>query len=606
MENTRLLITCLLVSMIAAGFATTATLSRAQSQELPTKSEVAAAMQKVNDYWMSIHPDPAHNSWWHNGWSRSAYFTGDMAHYLMTGDVRYLNFARDWAERHNWQLNEGCYTTNADDQCAGQTYIALYKLNPVPSKISCITTSINNSETEDWWWIDAMYMAMPIYAELGVLYDDPTYFEMMYERYEDTKVRRGLYDTDEGLWYRDEGYKYPGNQTPNGEKIFWSRGNGWVFAAHARVLEVLPIDAPHRDEYIATFQAMAEALKAVQRPDGFWNVSLADPNDYPGPETSGTAFFTYGMAWGINNGYLASSGYGATVAKAWNAMVNTAVHPNGKLGYVQGVGQEPASSQPVTYDNTEDFGVGAFLLAGSEVYEMGNNLALNQPVTCSSEPEPENGCTNAVDGNLDNRWSASTFPQWIEVDLGAVYSVDRIRVHPYQNRAYRYYVEVKATSSGTYTTVVDRSGNTQSGLVIENTFPVTDARYVRLRVIGAHGYSGNWVSIREFEVFGSELALTLHGIPADQAIHLSWGVNVTLPVTSTWQIAYDGPAGDQPSPITDIVSSTHTYTLTGLTNYTWYTVTLNAMLDSTACLTDTVTVMPTDHLVYLPLVLRAY
>jgi hypothetical protein len=100
--------------------------------------------------------------------------------------------------------------------------------------------------------------------------------------------------------------------------------------------------------------------------------------------------------------------------------------------------------------------------------------------------------------------------------------------------------------------------------------------------------------------------LNLHGEPAAEAIHLTWEVEGALPVTTTWQITYDGLAGDQPSPITGIISPTRAYTLTGLTNYTWYTVTLNAMLDSIPFLTDTVRVMPTDWLVYLPLVLKAY
>jgi unsaturated rhamnogalacturonyl hydrolase len=209
-------------------------------------------------------------------------------------------------------------------------------------------------------------MAMPVFARLGVLRGDPAYFEAMYALYHDTKVGRGLYNEQDGLWYRDESY-LPPRTTPNGRPIYWSRGNGWVFAAHVRVLQELPADDPHRAEYLATFQRMADALRRRQRPDGFWNVSLDDPGDFGGPETSGTAFFTYGMAWGISAGYLDRATYGPVVVRAWNGMVRTAVHPDGFLGYVQFIGGEPASSQPVTYDTTADFGVGAFLLAGSEV-----------------------------------------------------------------------------------------------------------------------------------------------------------------------------------------------------------------------------------------------
>jgi rhamnogalacturonyl hydrolase YesR len=174
-----------------------------------------------------------------------------------------------------------------------------------------------------------------------------------------------LYDTAIGLWYQGAGFIKP--------KIFWSRGNGWVMAAHARVLEHLLAGDPHRNEYITTLQNMAAALAARQRADGFWNVNLpapGTPETYPGPETSGTAFFTYALAWGINQGYLNRDTYTPVVLKAWDGMVRDAVHPNGKVGYVQGVGNDPSDSQPITYESTELYGVGAFLLAGSEVAKL--------------------------------------------------------------------------------------------------------------------------------------------------------------------------------------------------------------------------------------------
>ena len=219
----------------------------------------------------------------------------------------YLDYALLWATNHAWGLNGGTSTTNADNHCAGQTYIALYDIDRIPGRIADITTCIANmvgsSQVTNWSWIDALHMAMPVFTRLGVIHVDTDYFDKMYALYDDTKTRRGLYNATEGLWYRDQGYKPPAS-TPNGQPIFWARGNGWVLAALAKTLEYLPVTDPHRAGYIATFQAMAAALKDVQRTDGFWNVSLADSLDWPGPETSGTAFFAFGLAWGINNGYL--------------------------------------------------------------------------------------------------------------------------------------------------------------------------------------------------------------------------------------------------------------------------------------------------------------
>lgn len=342
------------------------------TQQLPSKREVISSMKLVNNYWIAQNTDPGNNQW-----ARAVYFTGNLDFYKIYPKDTYLSYANLWANNWGWALNGGTSTRNADNQTAGQAYIDLYNMDAVkqPSKISAIQTSIHNmivgTKTDDWWWIDALYMAMPIFTKLGVLNNDDSYFSRMYDLYYNTKVTRGLYNSTEGLWYRDESFDPP-FYTPNGQDSYWARGNGWVFAAHVKVLQQLPANNINRTEFIGTFQKMAQALKERQRTDGFWNVSLDDPNDYGGPETSGTSFFTYGMAWGINNGILDSATYYPVVAKAWNALTSTAVQPGGLLDYVQGVGSNPASSQPVTVNSTADFGVGAFLLAGSEVVKLAN------------------------------------------------------------------------------------------------------------------------------------------------------------------------------------------------------------------------------------------
>jgi rhamnogalacturonyl hydrolase YesR len=120
------------------------------------------------------------------------------------------------------------------------------------------------------------------------------------------------------------------------------------------------------------FLKMSEALAKVQRPDGYWNVSLHDPNNFGGKELTGSSMFVYGMAWGIRKGILDKKKYLPIVQKSWKAQIK-AVHKNGFLGYVQGTGKEPKDGQPVTFDsmpNFEDFGLGAFLLAGTEMMKL--------------------------------------------------------------------------------------------------------------------------------------------------------------------------------------------------------------------------------------------
>lgn len=354
----------------------------ANAQPLPPKADIMATLKKVNDYWLSTHTNPGIIDW-----MRAAYFTGNMAVYKISPDKKYLDYANLWGTNANWGLLGGVATRHADNHCVGQTYIDLYETDviKIPKKIADITTSIHTMATgaksDDWSWVDALYMAMPVFTRLGVMKNDISYSNKMYALYYNTKNTRKLYDQTKHLWFRDQSF-LPPRKNSNGKDIVWSRGNGWVFAAHARVLSHLPLNDPHRNEYIQTFKDMAAALKSVQRSDGFWNVNLVDPNDYGGPETSGTAFFTYGMAWGINNGFLDSATYTPIVAKAWNGMVKQALHPNGKVGYIQAQGKEPQSAQPVTFQSNWDFGVGAFLLSGSEVFKLAS-----QTVTSAEETD---------------------------------------------------------------------------------------------------------------------------------------------------------------------------------------------------------------------------
>lgn len=340
------------------------------AQNLPDKSTVIQQMKKVNDYWTSSNTNPGNNQW-----ARAAYFTGCMDFYKIYPSEKYLNYMMLWAENNKWGLNGGTSTRNADNQTCGQVYFDLFDISGKTdtSRISAISTSIrnmvNSTKKDDWWWIDALYMGMPIFSRLGVYYNDTSYFEKMHALYTNTKYERGLLNTTENLWYRDESFDPP-YFTPNGEDSYWSRGNGWVIASQVRTLQFLPGTDPHRQEYIETFTHMAEALKIRQREDGFWNCSLDDPNDFGGPETSGTSFFTYSLAWGINNGILDSASYYPVVQKAWEGLNTIAVKETGFIGYIQGVGSNPASSQPVNENSISDFGVGAYLLAGTEIAKL--------------------------------------------------------------------------------------------------------------------------------------------------------------------------------------------------------------------------------------------
>lgn len=361
-----------------------ASLIQVYAQKLPSKKKILEPLRLTNTYFMKKWPDPGKSIITNrerpsNIWTRAVYYEGLMALYKIDRNRAYYDYAVDWGTKHKWGLRSGVDTRNADDQCCGQTYIDLYLIDKHTERIAAIKTSIDNmvqsEKKDDWNWIDALQMAMPVFVRLGVLYNDTSYYRKMYDLYSFTKHNHGgngLYNPADKLWWRDKDF-VPPYKEPNGEDCYWSRGNGWIVAALVRTLEMLPKSDPHYAEYLQDYKDMCAALLTIQRSDGFWNVSLHDSTNFGGKELSGTALFVYGFAWGINNGLLDKKIYTPIIIKTWNAMVKDCVHADGKLGFVQGTGKEPKDGQPVTYTSTpdfEDYGLGCFLLAGTEVYKI--------------------------------------------------------------------------------------------------------------------------------------------------------------------------------------------------------------------------------------------
>lgn len=404
-------------SIIATIMASTVLSAKAadSTMSLPINpDDVANQAILVNDYFMTkVCPDPTADS--HVGgkvrnsriWTRGVYYEGLMAMYRQLPVDSWLDYTEQWGNYHQWISNDTSAPANADYHCCGMAYLDMYNLDPTKTERkehikSHIDYLMNERKSiNDWWWVDAVHMAMPIYAQLGVIENDPSYFEYMYDMYMYTRDKQGdtgskksgkgkgapLFNEKDGLWYRD--YKFDPPYTDKVEKdkpCYWSRGCGWAYTALVRVMDYGPSDLPHRDRYEADFKLMSDALLRCQRPDGFWNVSLAAPTNFgstaaSGPETSGTALFVAGMAWGINNGLLDKDTYLPCVMKGWNALSTQAVGTDGFLKYVQGTGSSPEDSQPVTdtsVPNFEDFGVGCFLLATSEVYKLAKSLDNSQ------------------------------------------------------------------------------------------------------------------------------------------------------------------------------------------------------------------------------------
>jgi unsaturated rhamnogalacturonyl hydrolase len=349
----------------------------------PSRAEVIEVLDRVNGQFAEKWPDPAMplpGSRPSNIWTRGVYYEGLLALHAVAPRADYREFAITWAEHHDWGLRAP--VNNADNQCAGQAYIELYRLDGASDRhrIAAIEASIDGlvsgAASASWTWVDAIQMSMPVFAQLGELSGDTKYFSRMHDFYVHTRDKEGggLYDVEKHLWWRDAKWKPDQQLTPNGKAVYWSRGNGWVFAALARVLQHLPETDAHRAVYVQDFRDMADALLQRQRPDGLWNPSLDDPEHFGGPELTGTALFVYGMAWGVRSGLLDESRFGRPIIDAWNGMLRVSVHPNGFLGFVQSTGDDPSDGQELMYDKQpdfEDYGVGCFLLAGSELAQLG-------------------------------------------------------------------------------------------------------------------------------------------------------------------------------------------------------------------------------------------
>jgi len=343
----------------------------APSPTLPSRADILAVARRVNDQWIGTHSNPGDNQW-----NRAAYFSGDMALYRATGEPRYLTYAQRWAEQNGYAVHNGVASRHADDHIAGQVYYDLNDFAPDPAKVRAINDSIRRmvysttlpAKVDDWWWVDALHMAMPVFVRVARYTGDDAYLQKMFALYTHTKRTRGLYSIPNELWWRDGGAKAA--RSPSGKPVFWSRGNGWAIAAHAKILGLQADLGTRWPEYRYNIQGMARSLIKTQRADGLWNVNLGDPAHFPGPETSGTAYHAFGLAYGIRTGVIDRATYLPVAARAWNGMVATSVHADGFLGYVQGIGLAPESSQPVTTNSTADFGVGGFLLAATELAKL--------------------------------------------------------------------------------------------------------------------------------------------------------------------------------------------------------------------------------------------
>ncbi|MCX6302998.1 MAG: glycoside hydrolase family 88 protein [Bacteroidia bacterium] len=343
-----------------------------------TKDDVKTVLKAVAD-WQIRTPLTHHLA----DWTNAALYVGMVEWASIAGDESYNTWLLGIAEKNSWTYyihDNPLRRYLADDYCVGQTYIELYRkykdkemIKPIRTYLDKImkdpaTGDLKYTRTEEYWssqrwsWCDALFMGPTVWAKMSNVTGKKKYLDFMYHEYKATTDF--LYDKEEHLFFRDS--RYFTQKEANGKKIFWGRGNGWVFAGLPIIIRELPAKYEHKDFFVDLFKEMAARLILLQANDGFWHASLLDPASYPNPEMSATAFFVYGLAWGLNNNYLDKETYLPALVKGWKSMV-TSVWPDGKVGYVQPVGADPKS---VSKEMTEVYGVGGFLLAGTEITRL--------------------------------------------------------------------------------------------------------------------------------------------------------------------------------------------------------------------------------------------
>ncbi len=362
----------------------------ADTAKAPNRLETIAIVEKVADYQITAmaaglnpiktgegYPNP-------KGWVQAALLVGLTELADRSSNPRYKQLIIQRGEANQWKLASRKYF--ADDQAIGQAYLWAAKNGAganaraeVKSELDAILekpSSVKLEFTEHregtglealgcqsrWCWSDALFMAPAIWFELSLQTGDPKYAE--FAKREFWVTTQFLFDDAENLYFRDS--RFFDRRDAAGRKVFWSRGVGWAFAGLTRMIDRLPEADADRARMIGVFQRMAAKLKTLQKADGYWAPSLLANGAETPPESSGTAFYTYGLAWGIKRGVLDKATYESPTRKGWAALLR-AVHPDGKLGYVQPVGDRP---DQVSYEDTQLYGVGAFLLAGTAMADL--------------------------------------------------------------------------------------------------------------------------------------------------------------------------------------------------------------------------------------------
>ncbi len=497
--------------------------------------EVGEVIDRVWTYYSSNYFT---DSW---NWTDATFHLGALEAYKATGRQEYYDRTYRYAEGYSWECNYGTPTTYLDDIASSMVYCVLHGLAPADYKLSGVKKALDftyGHSMLDYSWVDEIYMVGLAQTYLSQATEDPKYSAIDLESY--LFYREKFFDPEDMLWYRDAKYLYtsdnPLGQSSNGKKVFWGRGNAWVYVSLAQRMEYMDPSDPAYPIYRNDFLMMSEGIRRAQRADGVWNPNLGDPEDNAGKEMTGTGGFVYGMALGVRLGILDAETYIPVLQRAYETIVNECIFENGFVGYCQPVGWQPDgyTGEESMRDSTNAFGVGLQLMGLSQFMRLCADyeaLELNAPVQAfqaenaiytvddgwykgpmvaetSARTETGNGAANLVNGvwtreNVGSRFSAYgllSSPVTVEVSFAEELRVGKIAVNPYSDRAYQYTLEL--WNGENWIMVVDTTKES-FGMSYLNKFtfePVT-CTALRFTGYGCWSESTDMFSIRELLIY---------------------------------------------------------------------------------------------------------
>ncbi len=549
-----------------------------QSSEALSAADMEEVINKVYDY-------TSENMFtYNNNWIEATYYLGVIEAFRATGNMEYYNSAYDYAEAFNWKINQNYLTGYVDDLAVGLVYAELHDLasDSYDYKLDSAKLQFDYNVSRgsyNYSWVDEIYMGGFTAEYLSRVTGDGRYSDVNVSSY--TKWHDKLFNAEDGLWYRDSRYIFGnGNDlstSPNGLKVYWARGNAWVYVSLAQQLRDMSPDHPAYAGYVSDFQKMSAALMACQRADGFWTANLGDPDHIPGRESTGTGGFLYGLAVGLELGILDYDTYYPVAKKAYEGMAAYAVKPNGMLGYCQPVGDSPASA---TTENTNLFGIGLFLMGASKLMTLCEDYDSQVPTVSYEEHDPSKAVCDIEDGyytggvqsiiatniastesgngvaNLMNfnwggevtgaRWSAKKEDEAeyaeVLITLNDTLNLEKLSLVAFQHRAYAFSIETSVDRENWVTVADNMSGQIVSGDNYMTTITLDQAvtaRYLRLRVKDCLNESTSWISIKGLVLYGDPVEKDTVPTKTDLSGTYKWS-STTSEVAGSPQAAFDG------------------------------------------------------------------